>query len=759
VRRTEDLRLVTGRGCFVGDFTRPGLVHAGLVRSAVAHARVTRVDSTAARALPGVLAVLTAAELRAATPIPIRLAPLPGFDRFLQPPIADGDVRYVGEPVAVVIAEDRYVAEDAAARVTLEYDERPVVADAHRGLTDDVVIHAAVGTNVASQYTVSRGDPAAAFAAAEYTRVETFRCHRHTAAPLETRGLVAEWDRTTSKLTVWGATKVTFFNRRALARMLELAEADVELVEIDVGGSFGVRGEFYPEDFLIPAAAMRLGRPVKWIEDRRESLLATNHSREIECELAIAARRDGTILGLRARLLADMGAYVRTNGGVVPAKAAQFLPGPYRIANVECEVRAVLTNKTPVATYRGPGRFEANFFRERLLDLMAADLGIEPVALRRKNLLTPAELPYALGKLVPYEAPSEYDSGNYASALDRALDASDYGTVAKGNGTLVDGKRHGIGLGCFVESSGAGPSETARVVVKAPGAVDLYTGCASSGQGHETWMAQIVADELAVPLEWIRVFHGTTSFVEEGYGTYHSRAVVVGGSAAKAAAAVLAGQLVTLAAARTGIAAEALRYRDGAVYRRDGADAPVLTLAEVAAESSVDAKTALSAIAKFAPAKLTYTYGTHVAHVTVDPDTGAVEVKRLVAVEDIGRAINPLLVHGQAHGAAVQGLGGALLEQLVYDETGQLVTGTFMDYAMPTAAAFAHIDAITLEAAPSTLNPLGAKGAGEGGIVAIAAAVGNAVAAALAPLGVTVRELPLSAPNIARWIREAQRAR
>ena len=260
VRRLEDARLVTGRGCFVGDFTRAGLVHAVLVRSAVAHGRVTRIDSTAARALPGVLAVLTAAELQAATPIPIRLAPLPGFDRFLQPPIASGDVRYAGEPVAVVIAEDRYLAEDAAARVALEYDVRPAVADAHRALTDDVVIHAGVGTNVASQYTVSRGDPDAAFAAAEYTRVETFRCHRHTAVPLETRGLVAEWNRTTSKLTVWGATKVTFFNRRALARMLGLAEADVEMVEIDVGGSFGVRGEFYPEDFLIPAAAIRLGR-------------------------------------------------------------------------------------------------------------------------------------------------------------------------------------------------------------------------------------------------------------------------------------------------------------------------------------------------------------------------------------------------------------------------------------------------------------------------------------------------------------------
>jgi carbon-monoxide dehydrogenase large subunit len=744
VRRTEDLRFVTGRGCYVADFLRPGLVHATLVRSPVAHAGIARIEAADALAVPGVLAVLTAADLRAKAPIPLRLAPLPGFDRHLQPPIASTEVRYVGEPVAVVLAENRYVAEDAAARVAVRYDARPAVVDAHEGI-------------VASRYTVSRGDPDAAFAAADYTRVETFRCHRHTAAPIETRGLVAEWEAGTGRLTVWGATKVTFFNRRALARMLGLDEAVIELVEIDVGGSFGVRGEFYPEDFLIPAAAMHVGRPVKWIEERRESLLATNHSREIECELAIAARADGTILGLRARILADMGAYARTNGGVVPAKAAQFLPGPYRIASVACDVQAVLTNKTPAGTYRGPGRFEANFFRERLLDLMAADLGLDPVQVRMRNLLTPAELPYPLGALVPYEAPSEYDGGDYASAFARALEASAYAINAKDNGTLVDGKRRGIGIGCFVESSGAGPSETARVVVTAPDRVALYTGCASSGQGHETWMAQIVAEELALPLEAITVFHGTTSYVEGGFGTYHSRAVVVGGSAAKAAAATLIAQLMALAAARAGLDAATLEYRQGAVHRRDDGGAPVLTLAALAAERSPEARATLTAVAKFSPAKLTYTYGAQVAHVAVDPETGAVDVLRLVTVEDVGRAVNPLLVHGQAHGAAVQGLGGAFLEALVYDEAGQLLTGTLMDYALPSARAFPDVRAITLEESPSTLNPLGAKGAGEGGLVATGAAAANAVAAALAPLGVVVRELPLSAPNIARWIREARR--
>ena len=710
---------MTGRGCYVDDFTRPGVAHAVVVRSTMAHARIASIDPVPALAAPGVLTVFTAADVTGRAPaadagriplIPLRLAAIPGFDRHLQPVLAGTHVRYVGEPIALVVATERALAEDAAERVAVTYDPLPVVVDAERG------------ANVASRYTVSRGDPDRAFAGAEYTRVETFRCHRHTAVPLETRGLVAEWDGAARTLTVWGATKVTFFNRRALARMLDLAESAIELVEIDVGGSFGVRGEFYPEDFLIPWAAMTLGRPVKWIESRRESLLATNHSREITCELAIAARRDGTLTGLRARIVADMGAYARTNGGVVPAKAAQFLPGPYRIADVGCEVHAVLTNKTPTGTYRGPGRFEANFFRERMLDLVAADLGIDPVALRMKNLLTPDELPYALGALVPYEAPSAYDSGDYASALARALDACEYARIAKSNGALLDGRLHGIGIGCYVESGGAGPAETARVLVTGPQRVELYTGCASSGQGTETWMAQICADELGIPIDWIHVHHGTTSFVTEGYGTYHSRAVVVGGSAVKAAAAQLQEQIAALA---------------------------VPTLAEAA-------RARLTATARFAPARLTYSYGTQIAHVAVDPETGVVDVVRFVTLEDVGRAINPLLVHGQAHGAAVQGLGGALHEQLVYDDAGQLLTGTFMDYAVPPAGAFPHVDAITLEEAPSTLNPLGAKGAGEGGIVAVGAAVANAVAAALAPLGVTVRELPLSAVNVARWIREAR---
>ena len=753
VRRSEDHRFVTGRGRYVADIVAPEHCHAVVVRSAVAHARVARIDVAPALRMPGVLAVLTFADLGdLGTPIPIRIAPLPGFDRYLQWPLAHDRVRYVGEPLALVVAEARDAAEEAAERVVVDYEPLEAVVDPRVALADRVLIHEATGTNLASRYRVSRGDPEGAFASAAYTRRETFRCQRHSGVPLETRGLVATWDATSGTLSVLGATKVTFFNRRALARMLRLDEARIELIEVDVGGSFGVRGEFYPEDLLIPLAAMKLGRPVKWIEGRRESFIATNHSRQIECELEIAASADGTILGLRGRLLADMGAYVRTNGGVVPAKAAQFLPGPYRIPHFACEVQAVLTNKTPTGTYRGPGRFEANFFRERLLDLMASDLGLDPAEVRLKNLITPAELPWPIGTLVPYEASGEYDGGDYGAALRRALEASDYARLAKDNGRLVDGRLHGIGIGCFVESSGAGPAETARIVVRGPGRVELYTGCASSGQGHETVMAQILADALAVPFEWIRVFHGSTNLVAEGWGTYHSRAVVVGGSAVVAAATALQAQLVALAATRTGLDASALECRGCDVYRSDGGrEDAVLTLAKLAAP--------LDAVGKFTTTALTYTYGAHVAHVAVDPETGATEVLRLVTVEDVGRAINPALVHGQALGSAVQGLGGAFLEELVYDETGQLVSGTLADYALPTAADFPSIESITLQDAPSTSNPLGAKGAGEGGIVATGAAAANAVAAALAASGVVVRELPLSAKNLARWLADARSAR
>jgi len=748
IERAEDLRLLPGRGTFVDDLDLPGQLHAAILRSAVAHGRIERLDPAEALSLPGVCAVLTAAELGPDIPIiPIRLAPFESFQPFRQPVIAKGRVRYVGESIAVVLAESRAIAEDALELIDLQIDHLSAIADRGTAEADETLLFEAAGTNRAVAYTCEGGDCDAAFAEADYVRTERFRTHRHTALPLETRGLLAEWDAVPGRLRVSGAAKVPFFNRRLLAAMLGLPETAVELIEVDVGAGFGVRGEFYPEDFLIPFAARRLGRPVKWIEDRREHLTATNHSREIECELSLAFRNDGTILGLRGAIAADMGAYIRTNGGVVPAKAAQFLPGPYRIRNLRIAVTAFVTNKTPVGTYRGPGRFEANFFRERLIDMAARDLGLDPAEIRRRNLITAEEMPWPLARLVPYENETEYDSGDYPALLDRALDEIGWVEKQKVQGSATDGRRHGVGLACFVESGGAGPKENARLTLDPDGSLTVAVGSSVLGQGLETVHAQIAADALGVPFDRIRVLHGSTTLLHEGFGTYHSRSVVMGGSAVLDAAERLKAQVTEAAARRLGFPNAELAIEGDAVVAESGGSVP---LSELSAEG------VLSAEGSFSNTVRTYSYGTHAAHVAVCPRTGRVEVLDYVAVEDVGRVINPAIVHGQAIGAVVQGLGGVFLDHLVYDQDAQLLTGSLADYLVPTASDFPQIRAVTVELCPSPSNPLGAKGAGEGGIVPVAAAVANAVANALAPLGVEIRELPLSPPRVWRLVQDAE---
>ena len=715
LERMEDGRFLAGRGCFVDDLQFPAMLHAVVVRSQQASALLKGMNLDEVRSLAGVRAVFTFADIaRYKAMIPIRLGPLPGFERYLQPPMASGRVRYVGEPIALVVADDRYLAEDAAEAMQVDYEPLAPVLGAEDGMRDASLVHPEVGTNVATRYTSSSGNAGAAFSGAKHRKKARFRCHRHSAMPLETRGLVVV--PAGERLALWGATKVNFQNRRVLAQMLGIPVESIEMLETDVGGSFGVRGEFYPEDFLIPFAARELGRPVKWIEDRREHMIATNHSREMDCELELALSAQGDILGMRARLLADMGAYVRTNGSVVPAKAAQFLLGPYRIRDFECEVIGVMTNKTPVGTYRAPGRYEANFFRERLLDMACSEFGFDPVDFRRRNLIRPDEMPWAIGKLVPYEPASEYDNGDYPQILERALQAFDYERRAALNGLQPDGTLHGVGLACFVESSGAGPAETARIVFRGGERYDVYVGSSSSGQGHETSMAQIAAEELGAPVEGIKVIHGSTGIVPNGYGTYHSRAIVMGGSAILLAARMLKGKGKKLAPGE-------------------------------------------EAMATFEQSKRTYTYGVHLAHVAVDPQTAQVRVLRYLSVEDIGRAINPLIVHGQAIGAAVQGLGAAFLDEFKYGDDGQLLTGTLADYLLPLATDFPSVEALTLENSPSRLNPLGVKGAGEGGIVAVGGALANAVARALEPLGVEITELPLSVDKLAAAIRRARRQR
>jgi carbon-monoxide dehydrogenase large subunit len=745
VERMEDARFLSGSGVFVDDLERDGMLHAAILRSSIAHADIVSIDASAALRMPGVHTVITAADIAGEVPvIPLRLAPLPEFEPFRQPVIAIDKVRYVGEPIAVVVADSRAIAEDALEAIDVQFEVLSAVTGP--GATEDALF-ACADDNVSLRYSAGFGDADAAFASADYVRTERFSVQRHTALPMETRGLLAEWDSASARLVITGATKVTFYNRRALAKMLDLRQDDIDLIEIDVGGGFGVRGEFYPEDFLIPFAARKLARPVKWIEDRREHLMAINHSRDVACELSIACRSDGMMLGLRGAVFSDMGAYIRTNGGVVPAKAAQFLPGPYRIRNVSVSVEAFMTSKTPVGTYRGPGRFEANFFRERLIDMVAMDLGIDAAEIRRKNLITEAELPYPIDGLVPYEGPTSYDTGNYVEVFERALLEIGWQDKRHLQGKMIDGVRHGIGLGCFVESGGAGPRENAAVTMERDGSLTVAVGSSVLGQGLETVLGQIASDTLSIPFDRIRVLHGSTTLLDEGFGTYHSRAVVMGGSAVLDAAKKLREKILEQAANRLGRPNSELTIADQHVVAANGAS---VSLADLAAEQ------VLSADGTFANTTRTYSYGTHAAHVTVDPRTGRVEILDYVAVEDVGRAINPAIVHGQAIGAIVQGLGGVFLDHLIYDEQAQLLNASLADYLVPTASDFPVLRAVTLELRPSLTNPLGAKGAGEGGIVAVAAATANAVAAALAPLGVEVNHLPLTPPRLWRLIKDAR---
>jgi aerobic carbon-monoxide dehydrogenase large subunit len=736
IPRIEDLRFLRGRGQYVGDLAPAGVLHAAILRSSVAHGHIRSIDTAAARARPGVHAVITAAEIGVVPRIPQRLDVLPAFKPYQQPVIAEGKVRYVGEPIAVVVAQSAALAEDALEAIEVNIETLPVVADRAAARAGRVRLFDDVG-NVTATLTAEKGDAEAALKAAPYVRRERFAVQRFTAVPMEPRGLLAQWD--DGRLTVFGAAKIAFPNRRILSSLIGVPESAIRMVENDVGGGFGARGEFYPEDFLIPFAARVTGRPVRWLEDRRENLIACNHARDAEIELALACDRDGTFLALVGEAFCDFGAYVRTAGATPARNIAQVLSGPYDIPDIRIEVSPLVTNKTPVGTYRGPGRYEADFFRERLIDLVADDLKIDRVELRRRNLIAETAQPYRLATVEPLHVESETDSGDYAATLERCLAEFDWAAKAAQQGTMIDGRYRGCAVGCYIEGGASGPRENARLALAPDGRIAVYVGSSGIGQGVETVFAQIAADALDLPMDAIAgVFHGSTDYLAEGFGSYSSRSVVMGGSAVLDAAGKLKEAIRTAAATRFGCAAAAVTLAQGTVV---GPGGQTLAWRELAADD-------LSADGTFASNKRTYSYGAHAVEVAVDPKTGAVAVLDYVAVEDVGRIINPETLHGQCVGAIVQGLGGALMEHLVYDADAQFLAGTLADYLMPTASDFPTIRAVALEDKPAPHNPLGAKGAGEGGIIPVGGVIANAVAAALKPLGVEPRELPLTPPRV-----------
>jgi carbon-monoxide dehydrogenase large subunit len=748
VRRLEDRPLLTGAGRFAADVSFPGQLHMRVVRSGHAHARVVALHTAQAAALPGVEAVWTAADVAHIPPIDFRLTKIAGLEPYRQRVLATDRLRYVGEPVAAVFAEDPYVAEDAAELVTIEAEELPPVLDARdepQEFADGLRTEAAV---VRKRY----GDVDAAFRAAHAVVELDLAVGRHSGVPMETRGAIARHDRARNVLELYGAAKVPHWNRDQIARMLNRAPATVQLYEGHVGGGFGIRGELYPEDVLVCAAALKFARPVKWIEDRREHLIAANHSRQQAHRVRAAIDAQGRILAIDDAFLHDQGAYLRTHAVTVPDLTAAMLPGPYRVPAYRAAGRVRLTNKTPCGTYRAPGRFESSFVRERLLDAIAARIGIDPIEARRRNLIAQAEMPYRRA-LDTLGTEVEFDSGDYAGLLDKTLAHIGWPQLQQ---RLAErraaGEMVGAGLAMFVEKTGLGPRDYVRVSVDCDGAVEVVTGAASVGQGVETAIAQICADALGVDYTNIRVVHGQTDRIDFGMGAFASRVTVMTGEATRIAAASLRAKAIAAAAELLQAPADRLDVIDGKVVRADMADGPSIALGEVARALAPSREAGLCADGWFHADHMNYPYGIHVAVVAVDRETGGVKIERYVVAYDIGKAVNPMLIEGQIVGGVLQGLGGALYEDFRYDERGEPLAVTFADYLMPTAREAPPVEVIICEDAPSPLNPLGLKGAGEGGANAVGAAVAAAIDAAIGMPG-AVTELPVTPQRLREILR------
>ncbi|HEY7554822.1 MAG TPA: xanthine dehydrogenase family protein molybdopterin-binding subunit, partial [Candidatus Binatia bacterium] len=581
IKRKEDVRLLRGIGKYVGDIHRAGMAHAAILRSTHAHARIVKIDTAQALGLAGVIGVLTAADMPGLKTIPMRTGVIPGLERSQQTPIATTKARYVGDPLAVVVAESRYIAEDALELIDVEYAALGAVTDARAGMHPEAPrLHDAVPNNLAANFQVNVGNVDGAFAGCDLIVEEEFSIQRHAAEPLETRGLVAEWDEGKSLLTMWGPTKMTHTNWRILSELTGMPQSSIHFIEPEVGGGFGARGEFYPEDFLIPFAAMRFRRPICWIEDRSENLKAMNQSRQQIHRVKIGVKKDGTLMAMDAEIFFDMGGYTRTHGGVPAIAASAMLRGPLRVKNYRCNVFCVLTNKTPVGTYRSPGRYEANFVRERLLDIVAHRLNLDPAEVRRRNLIRHEEMPYDLGKH-PFHY-MVYDTGDFPIQLEQALERFGYENLMATCARAKNDRRAiGVGIGCFVETSGIGPWEYARVEIDNAGKVVLYSGCNSVGQGIATALSQIVADELQVSIDDVRVVHGDTAQVPYGNGSNASRSTVMAGSAAVGASRKVKDKLLRLASAAWEIDPGDLTLRDGRVVAR-GAPERSLGFADLA---------------------------------------------------------------------------------------------------------------------------------------------------------------------------------
>jgi carbon-monoxide dehydrogenase large subunit len=777
VKRTEDPRLIQGLAHYVDDIKLPDTLHVAFLRSMYAHARIKNIDTSEASHAPGVVAVYTGADVAGKIgPVPCAGA-LPGLKIPEYRVLATDHVTFVGHPIAAVVATDKYVARDAIDLIMVDYEELPVVTDVEEAAKGAPLVYEEYGDNIAYTLTSGEGDIDAALAAADHVIKQRIVHQRLIPIAMEPRGVLSRYYPGENELTIWTSTQIPHLARTQLAIMLGVPENKVRVIAPEVGGGFGSKLNVYAEEALVSWIAMQLAKPVKWIEGRRENIQATIHGRGQVGYIEVGCKNDGRITGLRYNVFADMGAYLQLLTPAIPTLTGLMLSGCYKIPAIQMNVTAVFTNKMSTDAYRGAGRPEATQVIERCADLIAAELGLDPVEVRRKNFPEPTEFPFktATGLF--------YDSGNYQGALEKALSMADYNKMrAEQKKAREQGRIVGIGVSTYVEICAIGPSaatpaggwESATVRIEPTGKVTVLTGASPHGQGQETSFAQLVADELGVDLNDITVIHGDTSIVQYGIGTFGSRGTAVGGTAVFNAVQKLKEKATQLAAHLLGADASAVSFKEGrfsveaamAVAGGDGessaeASAPKsVTIQEVALAAHVahqippGFEPGLSATNFFEPANFTFPFGTHIVQVEIDRDTGKIEFQRYVAVDDCGKVLNPMLVDGQVHGGIVQSIGQALYEEAVYDEQGQLITGTLMDYAIPKAAMVPWLELDRTET-PSPVNPLGVKGVGEAGTIGATPAIVGAIVDALAPFGVRHLDMPIKPENVWRIISQA----
>ncbi len=776
VKRVEDPRFLTGRGRFLDDITLPDMGEIAFVRSPYGHAKIRSIDTQEALRSPGVLAVLTGEEAaRQSRPLQAKLHEAPGLEQLARAykiadwyPLAVGRVRYVGEAVVAVVAENRYLAEDAAEKVLVDYEPLPVVVDVEKAIQPDApLLYENWGDNIMLKADFRSGDTEQAFREADLRIRETFRTNRCTGLSIETRGCIAKYDPVSESLVLWTSSQIPHVVRMTVAELIGIPENKFQVIAPDIGGGFGIKSHVFPEEIIICLLARKLGRPVKWVEDRLEDLQSAIHARQGVFTVELAARRDGTILGMRAKLLSDAGAYPAYPGtSNEPLHMSVVLPGPYRIPNYEYELYNVVVNKSPLGPYRAVGAPMATYTVEYLIDCLARKLGMDPADVRRKNLVRREEFPYTSATGLVYE------SGSYIESLEKALQLADYKSFRREQQQLrAQGRYLGIGLACYVEITAPGSMfyaiwdasgfDTVTVCLTPSGKVIVKTGMACPGQGYETTLAQIIGDEFGVGLEDVTVLMGDTNATPFGWGSHSSRFTVVCGGAALLAAREVKQKLFEIVARHFDVSTERIEIRNGqvGVHCSPGQEMSLQEACKLAlvrpGRVPGGVPFALEATRSYEPPPLSTPNATHLAVVEVDPETGLVRILRYIVVHDCGKMINPMIVEGQIRGGTAQGIGNALYEDLVYNEDGQLLTGSLMDYTIPTAMETPTIEIAHLETpSPHTLG--GVKGMGEGGAIAPPGAIANAVADGLSPFGVRIVELPITPERLWRQIRQAQ---